>query len=327
MAFRSVLTLKLTGSRRRTYLPGPLLFIRLTPGGKHYTLKPDAIVGLRFGTSGEGEPSSQQRGRNRLPANETIRKRTMSPLALSCIIFALILGGILLGMVLGRALPQHHLNKESQDVVRLGVGLIATIAALVLGLLIAAAKGSFDTRSGQVTQITADIIQLDNLLAQYGPEAVPVRNLMRSAIPAFVDRIWHEKETVRTAPFAANPKGEALILAIQALSPQTDIQRSLQARAVQVSNDLTQARLSLFVETGNVIPIPFLVVLIFWLVIIFASFSLFGNVNATVFAILSVFALSASGAIFLILELSEPFSGLMMISSVLLRNALAPLAQ
>jgi hypothetical protein len=251
----------------------------------------------------------------------------MNSLVLSCMIFALILGGILLGMFLSKALPQHHLNKESQDVVRLGVGLIATIAALVLGLLIAAAKGSFDTQSGQVTQITADVIQLDDLLAQYGPEAVPVRNLMRSAIPAVVDRIWREKVTSTTAPFAASAKSEALILAIRTLAPQSDIQRSLQARAIQISYNLTQTRLSLFVETGSAIPAPFLAVLVFWLVIIFASFSLFGNVNATVFAILSVFALSASGAIFLILELSEPFSGLMMISSAPLRSALAPVSQ
>ena len=86
----------------------------------------------------------------------------MSALALSCLIFVLTLGGILLGTLLRRALPEHHLSKDSQDVVRLGTGLIGTIAALVLGLLIAAAKTPFDTQS---TQITADFILLDNLLA------------------------------------------------------------------------------------------------------------------------------------------------------------------
>lgn len=91
----------------------------------------------------------------------------MTPLVLSCAIFALVLGGILLG----HALPGQHLNKESQDAVRLGVGLIATMAALVLGLLIASAKSTFDTESGQIKRITSDIIFLDNLLAQYGPEA------------------------------------------------------------------------------------------------------------------------------------------------------------
>ena len=73
--------------------------------------------------------------------------------------------------MLRRVLPEHHLSQNSQKVIRLGVGLIGTIAALVLGLLIAAAKSSFDTQSTQITQITADIILLDNLLAAYGPEA------------------------------------------------------------------------------------------------------------------------------------------------------------
>jgi len=249
----------------------------------------------------------------------------MSALALSCLIFMLTLGGILLGTLLRRTLPEHHLSKDSQDVVRLGVGLIATIAALVLGLLIAAAKSSFDTQSTQVKQITANMILLDNLLAQYGPEARPIREQMRSSIGPFTDRLWQEKEQAAAAPFAANASAEKAYLAIQALSPASDLQRALQARAAQLSTDLAQTRLLLFVESDNLVPAPFLAILVFWLVIIFASFSLFSALNVTVFACLSLFALSASGAIFLILELSRPFTGLMTISSAPLRNALGPL--
>jgi hypothetical protein len=249
----------------------------------------------------------------------------MSTLALSCLIFLLTLGGIFLGTLLRRALPQHHLSEDSRDVVRLGVGLIATIAALVLGLLIAAAKNSFDTQSTQVTQITADIILLDNLLAQYGPEARPIREQMRSVIGPFVDRLWREKETSSATPFQVDASAEKAYLAIQALSPQSDLQRSLQARASQLSTDLVQTRLVLFAESANVIPTPFIVILVLWIVIIFASFSLFADLNVTVFTCLSLFALSASCAIFLILELGKPFSGLMMISSAPLRNALGPL--
>jgi len=249
----------------------------------------------------------------------------MNTLALSCLIFVLTLGGILLGALLRRALPEHHLSEDSQDVVRLGVGLIATIAALVLGLLIAAAKTSFDTQSTQITQITADIILLDNLLAEYGPEARPIREQMRSIISPLADRLWREKQASTTAPFEFSATGEKAYLAIQALSPQNDLQRSLQARAAQVSTDLVQTRLVLFAESSNVIPTPFLVILVLWIVIIFASFSLFADLNLTVFTCLSFFALSASCAIFLILELSQPFSGLMMISSEPLRNALGPL--
>src|SRR5262249_28398990 len=155
----------------------------------------------------------------------------MSALAISCVIFLLVLGGIFIGTAIRRALPEKHLSKETQDVVRLGAGLTATIAALVLGLLIGGAKSSFDTRSSQVKQLTANVILLDNLLATYGPDATPIRNLLRSAINPIADRLWHEK--VATGPFATTSEGEKLYLAIYALSPQNDVQRSLQARAAQ----------------------------------------------------------------------------------------------
>jgi hypothetical protein len=249
----------------------------------------------------------------------------MSAAVLSCLIFALTLGGIVLGAWLRTTLPQHHLSKDSQDVVRLGVGLIATIAALVLGLLIAAAKGSFDTQNGQVKQITADMILLDLLLEKYGPEALPIRVEMRSVIGPLADRLWHEKLADAAGPIAKDTKAEGVYLAIQALSPKSDLQRSLQSRAAQISTDLAQTRLLLFAESDSAIPAPFIAILAFWLIIIFASFSLFAALNVTVFGFLSLFALSASCAIFLILELSQPFTGLLMIPSTPLRNALAPL--
>lgn len=249
----------------------------------------------------------------------------MNALSLSLLIFLLILGGIFLGALLRKMLPENHLSKEAQDVVRLGVGLVATMAALVLGLLIASAKTSFDTQTSQVKQITANIILLDTLLAQYGPEALPIRVQIRSGIGAFADKIWSEKQHRTNAPFEANAATEQIYIAIQALPPKSDLQKPLQARAAQVSNDLVQTRMLLFVGSGDLIPTPFLAILVFWLVIIFGSFSLFSNLNATVIAFLSLFALSASCAIFLILELSQPFSGLMMIASGPLRNALAPL--
>src|ERR1700756_2426370 len=170
----------------------------------------------------------------------------LSPLALSCIIFALIVGGIFPGVALRRALPKHHLSKDSQEVVRLGVGLVATIAALVLGLLIAAGKSSFDTQSGQIKQITTDILLVDNLLALYGPEALPIRQEMRGAIGPVVDRIWREKKLNGRGPFEASAAAEKVYLDIQALTPNTDVQRSIRERAIQVSNDFAQMRLLLF---------------------------------------------------------------------------------
>jgi hypothetical protein len=241
---------------------------------------------------------------------------------LSGIIFLLTVGGIFIGTVLRRTLPEHHLNEQARDVVRLGVGLIATIAALVLGLLIAAAKGSFDTQISQVRQITADLILLDNILAQYGPEARPIREQIRSTVDPFADELWREKETGSTGPIETNAAAERVYLKIHRLSPHDDLQDSLKTRAVQISNDITQVRFLLFVESENLIAKPFLAVLAFWLTIIFASFSLFSPLNATVLTCLLLFALSAASAIFLILELSRPFTGLMSISSAPMRTAL-----
>jgi hypothetical protein len=252
----------------------------------------------------------------------------MSAIALSGIAFVCIAGGVLLGMFLRNTLPEHHLSSDAKDVVRLGTGLIGTIAALVLGLLISSAKSSYDLQSAQIKQMTANIVLLDHFLAQYGPETGAVRNLMRRGVVILADRMWRENssEVAKTAPFEASAASDAVYTKLQELSPQNDAQRSLQARAIQTSTDIAQTRLLLFTQTDNSIPMPFLVVLIFWLTIIFASFSLFARPNVFVVGSLCVFGLSAAGAIYLILELGQPFAGLMQIFNVPLRNVLAPIA-
>src|ERR1700730_7740247 len=164
----------------------------------------------------------------------------MSSITLSCITFICISCGVLFGMLLRNTLAEHHLGTDAKDVVRLGTGLIGTIAALVLGLLIASAKGSYDTQSSQIRQMTANIVLLDNLLAQYGPEASATRNLLRRGIVLAADRMWRENssDSAKAAPFAASDASEAFYAKLQQLSPQNDAQRSLQARAIQISTDI-----------------------------------------------------------------------------------------
>jgi hypothetical protein len=249
----------------------------------------------------------------------------MRAFILAGIIFVLTLGGIWLGTLLRRTLPRHHLNEHAKDVVRLGVGLIAAIAALVLGLLIGAAKGSFDIQATQVNQITANLVLLDRVLAQYGPEAGQIRLHMRNSVTHFADQLWREKEMPTTASFQTDAAAEQVYSEVHNLLPQNEVQRSLQTRAMQVINDLAQVRFTLFAESDNLIPMPFLAILTFWLVIVFASYSLFSPLNLTLVTCLSLFAFSAACAIFLILELGRPFTGLMMVSSGPLRNALGPL--
>jgi hypothetical protein len=251
----------------------------------------------------------------------------MSPLTLSVIALACILAGAVVGMLLRNKLPEDHLGSDAKDLLKLGAGLIGTIAALVLGLLIASAKTSFDTQVTQIKQLTADVILLDQLLAQYGPEAATVRNLLRGAVDAVADRIWHEHSSVSAmkTPYEGTAAGEAFFMKLRQLPPQTDEQRSIKDRAIQVSTNIAHTRLLLFTQGDNPIPMPFLIVLIFWISIIFANFSLFADPKPIVISALVVFALSAAAAIFLVLELGQPFSGIMQISSIPLRSALAPL--
>jgi len=246
---------------------------------------------------------------------------------MSLIVFACIASGALLGMFLRSTLPGHHLSADAKDVVRLGTGLIGTIAALVLGLLIASAKNSFDTQSTQIRQLTANIILLDGLLAQYGPETRTARDLLRRGIVTMTERIWRENtsDLTKATPFEASHASEAFFEKLQDLSPANDAQRSLKDRAMQAGTELAKTRLLLFAQADNAIPMPFLAVLVFWLTIIFASFSLFAQPNVIVLSSLFIFALSAAGSIFLILELGQPFAGLMHIANEPLRHALAPL--
>jgi hypothetical protein len=242
-------------------------------------------------------------------------------------LFALVFGSALLAMFVRNALPEHHLSADSKDVVKLGIALIATMSALVLGLLIASAKTAFDTRSNQLVQVSADIIQLDRALARYGPETKEARSLLERSVAATLERFW-PAEGAR--PIAIDPKAspvEALYDKIEELSPQSDAQRALRSQAETTALDMGRTRLLLFEHLDRSIPVPFLVMLVFWLCIIFASFGLFAPRNATVIAVLCVCALSVSGAIFLILELDRSFEGLLKVSGAPLRAALAQLGR
>ena len=254
----------------------------------------------------------------------------MSALAISLVAFACIFGGTLLGMLLRTILPGHHVSEDSQDAVKLGIGMIATLAALVLGLLIASAKGNFDTMSSELRQAGARVILLDRVMAQYGPETKETRELLRRTIAATIKRVWPEDkvgQAVTEAP-EARVNIETIQDQLRQLSPRNDAQRWLQSRALQISGDLAEARWLLLEQLGqSSIPMPFLMMLVFWLTFIFASFGLFSPRNATVITVLLVCALSAAGSLFLILELDTPYAGLIKVSSAPLVNALAHLGQ
>jgi hypothetical protein len=239
----------------------------------------------------------------------------MSPYTKGAIAFACVFGAALLAMRLRAALPEHHRSGETKDTVKLAMGLVATMAALVLGLLVASAKGAYDTEKSQVVQMAGKAAFLDRVLAHYGPDTAEARALLRRALEDAIARIWPENKA-QEAQLAPNTAGgEALYDALLKLAPQDDPQRLLKSQALGIAVDLGQVRWLLFEQAGTSISAPLLVIVVFWLAVLFFSFGLFGPANTTANAALLVGALSVSAAIFLILELDRPFGGLIQISS------------
>ena len=249
----------------------------------------------------------------------------MSTLAISGIVFVCVFGGTLLGMLLRKVLPEQHLSDESKDVVKLGMGLIGTMTALVLGLMIASAKSSFDTQRTGVAQLAGNLIMLDRALAHYGPEANDVREVLKTDVADMLRRTWPDENPASgqtTEKTRTEGRYEGLYEKIQELAPKNESQRGLQAQALKIAADTAQLRWTLFAQKGSSIPLPFLVVMVAWLALLFASFSLFAPPNPTVVATLLICALAVSSAVFLILELDRPFAGMIQISGAPLRNAL-----
>ena len=254
-------------------------------------------------------------------------RAAMSDTTISLIVFACIFGGALCGIFLHAVLPQHHKSAESKDIVKLGMGLVATMAALVLGLLVAAAKGDYDDQSSELVEMSANIALLDRVLAHYGPETKEARDLLRDSVLRALDQLW-SKDRTSAAPKASPSAGsEILYDKMQRLSPKNDTQRALRGQASSIAMDLGKTRWLMFEQATISVSMPLLIVLVLWLTVIFISFGLFAPLNATVVASLFISALSVSGAIFLILEMYEPYGGLIQISSAPLRAALAQLGQ
>jgi hypothetical protein len=250
----------------------------------------------------------------------------MNSTVIRLIVFACVFGAALFGLFLRGILPQQHLSADSRDTVRLGIGVIATMAALVLGLLVASAKNFYDAQSSELTQLSANVVMLDRVLGQYGPETKEVRDLLRGAVARALGLLWRQNDQQRSEIDPTADGGE-ILNKIYALSPKNDAQHTLQSQASSMAIDLGKLRWLMFEQASNSISSPLLVMLVFWLAIVFASFGLFAPNNATVIATLFLCALSVSGAIFLIVEMYTPFEGLIQISSAPLRNALAHLGQ
>jgi hypothetical protein len=251
----------------------------------------------------------------------------MHPVAVSWIVFALIFSGSLVGMALRRALPVEHLGQDAKDTMRLAIGLVVTMTGLVLGMLVSSAKSYYDGQKNKVSEMSSEIILLNNCLETFGPDSEQIRFYARETVEAAIDRIWPKEKSSLSQ---LKPKENDIFLddQLQSLVPKNDMQASAKAQAVALLQSLRKSNWLMYLESEQAsIPMLLLVVVTSWLVIIFISFGIFAPPNPTVIGTLIICAMAVSGAILIILEMYSPFTGVLRISSAAVRDALNQLAK
>jgi hypothetical protein len=248
----------------------------------------------------------------------------MTPIATSLLVVVCIFAGGLVGLLLNRVLHPDHLSKETQDVVRLGIGMISVLASLVLGLLIATAKSSFDTTDNAIRHYAAELALLNETLRDYGGDASKPRDMLRQYTDTILNDIWPtDGQTPHVGDAQAGVLMEHVREQVRALRPVDDQQKWLRDRALSVNEDLLRDRWLLIAEQGQSVSPVVLIVLVSWITLIFLSFGINAPRNAMVAVAFFVCALSIGGAIFLILEMDRPIEGILQISSWPMRNVLA----
>jgi hypothetical protein len=231
----------------------------------------------------------------------------------------------MLGVALNPRLPDHHRDNDSRDVVKLVMGLIATVAALVLGLLISSAHSSFVEQQSEIQHLGVKLIQLNRALELFGADSIATRTELRRIVAADAARLWPDNHAMAVTGQSAQEQIalEDLFRQIQELPATTEGQHAGRARAFQLLTDVGETRRLLDEQANGSISWPFLVILIFWLCVLFLGFGLFARLNATVLVALLMGAMSVSGAIFLILEMNRPYNGIMRVSDAPIRTALS----
>lgn len=246
----------------------------------------------------------------------------MTPIVTSLIAFVLLFAASLFGMSLHRWMSEHHRSKETKDSVRIGMGSVATVAALVLGLLVASTQEAYEDEKNEVIRMSSKIVYLDQLFINFGSEASGCRTILRDAVNGAIIRIWPNHEFSHDAPDPGPAWSQTLPAAIQNLNPQTDAQRTFKSQATHIANELGQMRWLLFEDTETSISMPLIGIMVFWLALTFVSIGLFAPSNRIVILAQLLASFSIAGAIFLLLELDQPFAGIVKISSKPMMNAL-----
>ncbi len=247
----------------------------------------------------------------------------MQPIYVSSLVFLIVFGGAALGMFLRRVLPEEHFSQDARTVVSLSTAFMVTMTGLVLGMLVSSAKSSYDAQRLRVVQVSSRIILLNRTLADYGPEADPIRSQISGLVEATLHRVW-PREAFKPVQLQPTDYLDKIEQQLRFLTPTNDHQAAVKIKAVALLDDLRQFSWLVFIETeSNSLPTPLLIVLVSWVVAIFVSFGLVAPPNPTVIVTLLISALAVSGAILIILEMYTPFSGILRISSAPIRDALS----
>jgi hypothetical protein len=246
----------------------------------------------------------------------------MQSLEIGAGVFIVILVGTFVGWLAGQRL-QHHVTEETKFVINMASGVVATVAAISLGLLLSSSNATYTSRTNDVTRLSAEIIRLDRLLARYGADADPARETLRQFAERKAADLFPEDQ--RASPRMQNEatydvffQAEEQILALPTDNP---LNQWIVNQAMTLASDIGNTRWLLAQQESQWMPPAFLVLLTFWLTLLFASFGLFAPRKAISAVALVLCALAVSGAIEMILDLQHPFSGINRTSPQPMRNA------
>jgi hypothetical protein len=225
-----------------------------------------------------------------------------------------LVAAVLLGQMASRRLAERHLTPDTRDTVKLSLGLVATMSALLLGLLVSSAKGTYDSQRQQVDDLAAKVATLDRILVLYGPESQPARHALRATIEEAIARAWpeHRQASELRPDFRS---GDSVFRAVQDLAPIDATKSALKGRAENLTFELAEGRALLVSRALAGASTPLLVIVVGWLVLILFGFSLLAPRNAVARAALTAAAVAVCGALLLLLEYYDPFDGLIRISS------------
>jgi hypothetical protein len=246
----------------------------------------------------------------------------LNPATVTVIVFAVIVAGIVVGRSIRRVLPPDHLTDETKNLVSVSMAVVATISALVLGLLISNANSSFTALGGQVTSLSAQIVRLDQILRRYGDDTNQARDILREyAERKAADLFPSDGAPAHLGNLSTYELLQQLEESLLKLKPANPRDQWWLSQALTLAGKIGDARWLLAQQVGQGTPKAFLALLVFWLTLLFGSFALFAPRNLTSTVTLILCALAVAGAMGMVLELERGLGGLIHISPQPMRQA------